>query len=65
MARDRFRTNDDHSDVTKVMRPRRIEVISGVERRRHQWPDATKTAIVAEALAEGAVAPHVAGATIG
>jgi len=36
MKQDRFDHNDDHSDVTKPVRAQRIEVITGVERRR-RW----------------------------
>jgi len=54
---------DDHSDfyndVSKPVRPRRIEVINGVERRR-KWADETKIAIVAEALEAGVVISDVA-----
>lgn len=42
----------DHSDDTTVRRPRRVEVITGPERRR-DWPDAEKIAIVAQALEPG------------
>ena len=59
MARDRYDLNDDHSDVTTPVRPRRVEVLTGPERRR-KWPDETKIAIVAEALADGAVVSDVA-----
>ncbi len=60
MARDRYDHNDDHSDVTTPVRsPRRVEVLTGPERRR-RWSDETKTAIVAEALADGAVVSDVA-----
>lgn len=41
------------------MRPRRIEVLTGPERRR-KWSDETKIAIVAEALADGVVVSDVA-----
>lgn len=50
---------DVHSDVSKPRRPRRIEVINGVERRR-KWADETKISIVAETLAPGAVVSDVA-----
>ena len=52
MARDRYDNNDDDSDVTTAVRPRRVEVLTGPERRR-KWPDEAKIAIVAEALVEG------------
>jgi transposase len=54
---------DDHSDVDsdifKPHRPRRVEVLSGVERRRN-WPDESKIGIVAEALEPGIVVSDVA-----
>ena len=59
MARDRYDHNDDHSDVITPMRPRRLEVLTGPERRR-KWSDETKIAIVAEALADGVVVSDVA-----
>ena len=59
MARARYDHNDDHSDVTTLVRPRRVEVLSGPERRR-KWPDDVKLAIVAEALSEGVVVSDIA-----
>lgn len=60
MARDRYDHNDDHSDVTTPVRsPRRVEVLTGPERRR-RWADEAKIAIVAEALADGVVVSDVA-----
>ena len=59
MAQDRYVHSDDHNDITQPVRPRRIEVISGDDRRR-KWPDEAKIAIVAEALADGAVVSRVA-----
>lgn len=59
MARDRYVHNDDHSDVTTHVGPRRVEFLAGPERRR-RWPDETKIAIVAEALADGVVVSDVA-----
>jgi transposase len=63
MSRDRFDhsvdRNDDTKDVSATARPRRIEVITGVERRR-KWSAQEKAAIVAESLAEGAVVSEVA-----
>ena len=41
------------------MRPRRLEVLNGPERRR-KWPDETKIAIVAEALFGGVAVSDVA-----
>jgi transposase len=49
----------DRSDDTTVRRPRRVEVISGPERRR-DWPDAEKIAIVAEALEPGVNVSEIA-----
>ena len=59
MSRDRASNNDINIDVTKPLRPRRIEVINGVERRR-RWPDEVKLTIMAEALEPGAIISHVA-----
>jgi transposase len=63
MSRHRFDHSVDRSDDTKEVsaraRPRRIEVITGVERRR-KWSAQEKAAIVAESLAEGAVVSEVA-----
>src|SRR5579859_5651159 len=51
--------NDDTKEVSSTARPRRIEVITGVERRR-KWSVQEKVAIVAESLADGAVVSEVA-----
>jgi len=63
MSRHRFDhsvdRSDDTSEVSSTARPRRIEVITGVERRR-KWSAQEKAAIVAESLAEGAVVSDVA-----
>jgi transposase len=59
MTHDRYDHSDDHSDVITPMRPRRMEVLSGPERRR-RWSDVTKIAIVAEALTDGVVISDVA-----
>jgi transposase len=59
MGRDRFDHSVDHSDNTKPVRLQRVEVITGVERRRN-WPVSKKLEIVAESEAEGAVVSHVA-----
>ena len=63
MSRHRFDhsvdRSDDTKDVSATVRPRRIEVITGVERRR-KWSAQEKAAIVAESLAEGAVISEVA-----
>ena len=63
MSRHRFDhsvdRSDDTKDVSAIARPRRIEVITGVERRR-KWSAQEKAAIVAECLAEGAVVSEVA-----
>src|SRR5436190_7725607 len=49
----------DTSDDTKIRRPRRIEVLTGPERRR-DWPDSRKIAIVAESLALGVNVSEIA-----
>jgi transposase len=59
MANDRYDYNDDHSDVTTPVRPRRLEVLTGPERRR-KWSDEVKIAIVAEALVDGVMVSDVA-----
>ena len=59
MGQDRFVHNDDHSDVTKPVRVQRIEVITGIERRR-RWPRDKKLAIVAESFQEGCRVADVA-----
>jgi transposase len=63
MSKHRFDHSVDRSDDTKevsaIARPQRIEVITGVERRR-KWSAQEKMAIVAESLAEGAVVSEVA-----
>ena len=63
MSRHRFDHSVEHSDDTKgvssTARPRRIEVITGDDRRR-KWSAQEKAAIVAESLAEGAVVSEVA-----
>jgi transposase len=63
MSRHRFDhsvdRSDDTKDVSALARPQRIEVITGVERRR-KWSAQEKAAIVAESLAEGAVVSEVA-----
>ena len=51
--------SDDTKEVSSTARPQRIEVITGVERRR-KWSAQEKAAIVAESLAEGAVVSEVA-----
>jgi transposase len=59
MARDRYDHSDDDSDVITPMRPRRMEVLTGPERRR-KWSDEAKIVIVAETLADGVVVSDVA-----
>jgi transposase len=59
MGRDRFDHSVDHSDNTKPVCLQRVEVITGVERRRN-WPISKKLEIVAESEAEGAVVSEVA-----
>jgi transposase len=59
MAADRFDHNFELSDDTKSERVQRVEVITGVERRR-SWPDAVKERIVAESMVECVVISDVA-----
>jgi transposase len=63
MSRHRFDHSVDRSDDTKEVsataRPQRIEVITGVERRR-KWSAQEKMALVVESLVEGAVVSEVA-----
>jgi transposase len=59
MRLDRDDHSDVDSDISKPHRPRRVEVLSGLERRR-KWPDESKIAIVAEALEPGIVVSDVA-----
>jgi transposase len=63
MSRHRFdhsvERNDDTKAVSAPARLRRIELITGVERRR-KWSAEEKAEIVAESLAEGAVVSEVA-----
>jgi transposase len=51
--------SDDIKEVSATACPRRIEVITGDDRRR-KWSAQEKVAIVAESLAEGAVVSEVA-----
>jgi transposase len=63
MSRHRFDhsvdRNDDTKEVSAPARLRRIEMITGVERRR-KWSAREKAEIVAESLVEGAVVSEVA-----
>jgi transposase len=59
MNRHRFDHSDDTKEVSASARPRRIEVITGAERRRKLSAE-EKAEIVAESLAEGAVVSDVA-----
>jgi transposase len=63
MSRHRFdhsvERSDDTNEVSAPARLRRVEVITGVERRR-KWSAEEKVEIVAESLAEGAVVSDVA-----
>ena len=59
MGRDRFDHSVDHKVESKPARLQRIEVITGVERRR-KWSQDEKLAVVVESLAEGAVVSEVA-----
>ena len=53
MGRDRFDHSVDHKVESKPARLQRVEVITGVERRR-KWSQDEKLAVVVESLAEGA-----------
>ena len=59
MESDRETLNEDLSELTKVEPIRRIELITGAERRRHRSDD-EKAAIVAESMVPGAVIAEVA-----
>lgn len=50
---------DDVNDGSKIDTPRRIEVLTGAERRR-QWSDEAKARIVAESLVPDAVVSKIA-----
>ena len=59
MSRDRFNSNVDLKVKTEVTPIRRIEVITGLERRR-EWPEEEKQAIIAESNRDGVVISDVA-----
>ncbi len=59
MARDRFDHRVDHSDDSKPARLQRVDVITGIERRR-DWSTDRKLEIVAESLVDGVVVSDVA-----
>ena len=59
MSRDRFNSNVDRKVKTEVTPIRRVEVITGVERRR-DWTDEQKLSIIAESCQDGAVISDVA-----
>ena len=59
MSRDRFNSNFDRKVKTEATPIRRVEVITGVERRR-DWTDEQKLSIIAESCQEGAVISDVA-----
>ncbi|MGQ0673196.1 MAG: IS66-like element accessory protein TnpA [Hyphomicrobium sp.] len=59
MRRDRFDRKVDHTVDTKADAFERVEVITGVGRRR-SWPAEAKARIVMETLEEGAVVSDVA-----
>ena len=59
MIADRYDHNDDHSDVTKLTRAHRVQVLAGPERRR-KWSTDVKIAIVAEALGSDVAVSDVA-----
>jgi transposase len=59
MTRDTYDSNHDINDVTSAVPARRMQVLSGPERRR-RWPHELKVAIVTEALAKGVIVSDVA-----
>ena len=59
MNSSRFNRNVDHSAKTEASRVQRVEVITGVERRR-EWTDEKKLAIIAESCQNGVVISDVA-----
>ena len=59
MSRDRFTSNVDRKVKTEATPIRRVEVITGVERRR-DWTDEQKLSIVAESCRDGVVISDVA-----
>ena len=59
MSSDRFNHNVGHKVKTEATPIRRIEVITGVERRR-EWSDEKKRAIIAESSQDGVVISDVA-----
>jgi transposase len=59
MSSDRFNSNVDLKVKTEATPIRRIEVITGVERRR-EWSDEEKQAIIAESSQDGVVISDVA-----
>jgi transposase len=59
MSRDRFNSNVDRKVKTEATPFRRVEVISGVERRR-DWTEEQKLSIIAESCRDGAVISDVA-----
>ena len=59
MSRDRFNSNVDRKVKTEVTQIWRVEVITGVERRR-DWTDEQKLSIIAESCQDGAVISDVA-----
>ena len=59
MSRDRFNSNVDRKVKTEATPIRRVEVITGVERRR-DWTEEQKLSIIAESCQDGAVISDVA-----
>jgi transposase len=59
MSSDRFNHSVDRKVKTKTPPVQRVEVITGVERRR-EWTDEEKLAIIAESCQDGAVISEVA-----
>jgi transposase len=59
MSRDRFNSNVDRKVKTEATPIRRVEVITGAERRR-DWTDEQKLSIIAESCQDGVVISDVA-----
>ena len=59
MSRDRFNSHVDRKVKTEATPIRRVEVITGVERRR-DWTNEQKLSIIAESCQDGAVISDVA-----
>lgn len=59
MSRDRYNSNVDRKVKTEAAPIRRVEVITGMERRR-DWTDEQKLSIIAESCQDGVVISDVA-----